>query len=187
MNLKHQGSKILHEEQRKVKVKGLEQHATPKQFERQQITNPVISIHFQFIIHLSWLVLLGITTVLCFWALDEIYKLSRLAGENVKCKQCFDWIRHFCGAKKLGPDYTFIHCLRIYLLLVSPVRECKIKNLIFYLKHMVLTTSLVPDLYTHICWRENAFLFFHSFHQRKATNKNKANLTLWLSSLVYSA
>ena len=53
MNLKHQGSKILHEEHRKVKVKELEQHATPKRFERQQITNPVISIHFQFIIHLS--------------------------------------------------------------------------------------------------------------------------------------
>ena len=30
-------------------------------------------------------------------------------------------MRHFCGAKKLGPDYTFIHCLRVYLLLVSPV------------------------------------------------------------------
>ena len=37
----------------KVKVKELEQHTTPEQFERQQITNPVISIHFQFIIHLS--------------------------------------------------------------------------------------------------------------------------------------
>ena len=33
MNLKHQGSKILHQEHRKVKVKELEQHATPKQFE----------------------------------------------------------------------------------------------------------------------------------------------------------
>ena len=33
MNLKHQGSKILHEEHHKVKVKELEQHATPKQFE----------------------------------------------------------------------------------------------------------------------------------------------------------
>ena len=31
-------------------------------------------------------------------------------------------MRHFCGAKKLGPDYTFIHCLRVYLLLVSPVK-----------------------------------------------------------------
>ena len=30
-------------------------------------------------------------------------------------------MRHFCGAKKLGPDNTFIHCLRVYLLLVSPV------------------------------------------------------------------
>ena len=30
-------------------------------------------------------------------------------------------MRHFCGAKKLGPDYTFIHCLRVYLLLVSPL------------------------------------------------------------------
>ena len=30
-------------------------------------------------------------------------------------------MHHFCGATKLGPDYTFIHCLRIYLLLVSPV------------------------------------------------------------------
>ena len=53
MNVKHQGSKILDEEQRKVKVKELEQHVTPKQFERQQITSPVISIHLQFIIHLS--------------------------------------------------------------------------------------------------------------------------------------
>ena len=30
-------------------------------------------------------------------------------------------MRHFCVVKKLGPDYTFIHCLRVYLLLVSPV------------------------------------------------------------------
>ena len=33
-------------------------------------------------------------------------------------------------------------------------------------------------------------MFFHSFHsfsQKKATNKNKTNLALWLSSLVYSA
>ena len=30
-------------------------------------------------------------------------------------------MRHFCGAKKLSPDYIFIHCLRVYLLLVSPV------------------------------------------------------------------
>ena len=27
-------------------------------------------------------------------------------------------MRHFGGAKKLGPDCTFIHCLRVYLLLV---------------------------------------------------------------------
>ena len=30
-------------------------------------------------------------------------------------------MRYFWDAKKLGPDCTFIHCLRVYLLLVSPV------------------------------------------------------------------
>ena len=49
---------------------------------------------------------------------------------------------------------------------------CKIKKLIFYLKHMVLTTSWVPDLYLISTEEKHAFLFFHSFHsfsQRKAT------------------
>ena len=32
-------------------------------------------------------------------------------------------MRHFCGVKKLGPDCKFIHCLCLYLLLVSPVRS----------------------------------------------------------------
>ena len=48
----------------------------------------------------------------------------------------------------------------------------KIKKLIFYLKHMVLINSVVPDLYTHICWREKCFPFlsFISFIQPKESS-----------------
>ena len=51
--------------------------------------------------------------------------------------------------------------------------ECKTKNLICYLKHMVLTTSLVLDLCTRICWREKYFPFlsFISFIQPKESNQ----------------
>ena len=47
-------------------------------------------------------------------------------------------MRHFCGAKELGPDYTFIHCLRVYLLLVSPVRY-SIKSMFAYQQNKMLS------------------------------------------------
>ena len=115
------------------------------------------------------------------------FKLFLLQQNNMQTKQ------RICGV-----DLTFIRKMVRLLLLVynsaavhnSLIRwstgttragwvglllwECKTKKLIFYLTHMVLTTSLVPDICTHIWWREKCFPFlsFISFIQPKESNQN---------------
>ena len=116
-----------------MKVKELEQHATPKEFEQQQeleqqpYQNEVANykpINFStFPIYNLLELTCFVRNYYCLMSLSTRRNLQafQVGRENVKCKQCFDQMRHFCGAKKLGPDCTFIHCLRVDLLLVSPV------------------------------------------------------------------
>ena len=84
--------------------------------------------------------------------------------------------------------FTILYQLTILLSLCQLAQLRQIKKLIFYSKHMVLTNSLVPDLYLISAEEKHAFLsfsFIHFIHSAKGKQPSPAFSSILPTNFSY--